>query len=146
MSNRWGGWFVASILRQHNIGIWWGGFKNVAANVMAYVTFLNLIFVAPVAYTMVVDPWLEERGLSLPFFSFMGILFLGLALIFVLEFKVSIPSIYHFWNEQWWQHKNPMRKEMASQKKRLKGMEKDLGELKSMIMELTKNAKQNSGD
>lgn len=114
------------IFRQHNVGTWWGAFKNVASNVMAYVTFLNLIFVAPVAYTMVVDPWLTKRGFSLPFAAFMGILFLGIALIFVLEFKVSIPSIYHFWNEQWWQHKNPMRKEMKALNKRMKAMERIL--------------------
>ena len=146
MSNSWGGRFVASVFRQYNIGTWWGGFKNVAASVMTYVTFLNLIFVTPIAYTMVVDPWLAERDVSLPFFAFMGIVLLVVVLIFILEFKVSIPSFYHFWNEQWWQHRNPMRKEMNSQKKRLKGMEKDLGELKSMIKELSKNAKQNSGD
>ena len=146
MSNRWGGRFVASVLRQHNIGAWWGGFKSVASNVMSYVILLNLILVAPIAHSTTVDPWLSQRGIQMPLFVFMGLIMLGIVLIFILEYKVSIPSVFHFTNVQWWQHKNPMRKEMLVQKKQLKGLGKDVGELKSMIRELTENAKQNNGD
>jgi len=142
----WGRKLASNIFRQHNVGVWWGGFKNVATSVMAYVTFLNLIFVAPVAYAMVVDPWLTEQGVTLPFSVFMGLLFLGIVLIFVLEFKVSIPSTYYFWNEQWWRHKNPMRKEMGNLKKQVKEIRKDLSELKSLTRELVKNAEENRSD
>lgn len=120
-----------SIFRQYDIGVWWGGVKNVAGSVVAYVTFLNLIFVAPLAFKMVVYPWLSERGIELPFFVFMGVLFLGIAVIFMVEFKITLPSFYRFWNEQWWEHNNPMRRKMDAMDKRmdkrLKAIEEALG-------------------
>lgn len=114
------------ILRQYSIGNWWGAFRNISTNVMSYVIFLNFILVAPIGYSMAVAPWLEARGVPMPLIVFMGIIMLGILLIFVLEYKLSIPSQYSFWNDQWWRHNNPIKDKMDKMDKRLKAMEKTL--------------------
>ena len=112
--------------RQYNIGNWWGGFKNVASSATIYITALNLILLAVTAYGTTIAPWMWRKGISMPFVVFLGIILLGILLVFAFEYKLSIPSIYSFWNEQWWRHDNPMRRKIEDMDKRMKKMEKIL--------------------
>jgi len=107
------------ILRQYSVGNWWGAFRNVSTNVMSYVIFLNFILVAPLGYSTAVAPWLEAHGVPMPLIVFMGIIMIGLLLIFVLEYKLSIPSQYSFWSDQWWRHNNPLKEKMEKIDKKL---------------------------
>lgn len=115
--------FRELIFRQHNIGNWWGAFKNVAAGATMYITIINLLLLTVTAYGTTIAPWMQGKGLNIPFVAFLGIMFLGVMLVFAFEYKVSMPSLFSFWNDQWWKHDNPIRRRMDKMDKRLKKIE-----------------------
>lgn len=101
-----------------------------------YITILNLVLLTVTAYGTTIAPWLQGKGLHLPFVLFLGVIFLGVVFVFAFEYKVSMPSIFSFWNDQWWKFDNPIRVKMEKLDKRLKKIEKALERIE----------KQNSGD
>ena len=130
---------LSAIFRQHNIGNWWGAFKNVAAGASMYVTFINLCLLIPTAYATWFAPWMFEKGVNLPFIIFLGVILLAIAIVFAFEYKVSIPSAYSFWNEQWWKHSNPIRNKMADMDKRLEKIEKALESIAKRQKDVTEH-------
>jgi len=130
---------ISLLLHQHNVGAWWGGFKNVAGGAGIYITIINLMLITVTAYATTIAPWTQSKGLNISFIAFLGVILVVILLILAFEYKVSIPSTFQFTNIQWWQHKNPMRKEMVSLRKQLKGLKKDIDDLKSIIEELRKD-------
>ena len=115
---------IALLFRQYGIGNWWGAFKNVAAGSSMYVTIINLVLIAVTAYGTTIAPWLQGQGLNIPFITFFGVLFMIVLIIFAFEYKLSIPSQFSFWNDQWWRHNNPIKRKMDKMDKKLKAIGK----------------------
>ena len=133
---------VERVMHQYHVGAGWGAFKNVAGGTTMYVTFINLCLLIPTAYATWFGPLMLSKGVTLPFVVFLGVIVLGIAVMFAFEYKVSIPSMFHFANAQWWEHENPMRKEVDIMEAQLTGLKKDMDELKSMIEKLGEKDKQ----
>ena len=111
---------VNLILKQNSVGgKWLGGFKQVASGATMYVTFINLALLAVTAYGTTVAPWMQGKGLNIPFAVFFGIIFLVILIVLGFEYKVAVPSNFIFWNDQWWRHDNPIRNKMNNLEKRL---------------------------
>jgi len=116
--------FLKRLMQQHTIGgKWLGGFKNVASGATMYITFINLVLLAVTAYATTVAPWMQGRGLNIPFVVFLGVILGIILVVFAFEYKVSVPSNFIFWNDQWWRHSNPIRRKMEMLEARLKKIE-----------------------
>ena len=117
------------LLRQHDIGRWWGGFRTVASNTSMYITLFNMALLVPMAYVTWVAPWFLEREIVFPFGIFIGVIFFGGMSILLIEYKLLTPSGFSFWNDQWWRHNNPIKKKMNKMDRRLKAIEEAIRRL-----------------
>ena len=111
-------------LEQKNIGRHWGGIKQVAQQLSFYVQILNLALIGVVAYHTTITDWCSRLGISITLWKFGCAIVFLLCLAAVLEYKFTIPSFYSFWNQQWWEHDNPMRKEMEALRKEVRSLKK----------------------
>lgn len=112
---------MGKFLEQKNVGSWWGGFKQSVAQLNFYMVFMTLVMVAVGFWNDNLSTLLASWGLDIPFWVF-GIFIITILVIGLLfEYKVSIPSFYSFWAEQFWKHKNPMKKELESFRKEVAG-------------------------
>jgi len=109
------------------LGIWWGAAKLVVQHANIYVQFLILAFSGVSAY-YVMSQWLLSKGLQLPFWVFaLSVATVVLALV-LFEWKLGLPSMFAAWNDQFWEHKNPLRKEVEELHKKLNEIRKVLDE------------------
>ena len=109
--------FLLSLLRQKNIGDWWGGIKFVSSQVSLYVTVLNLVLLTITAYYTSISPWLHGRAIAIPFWVFILSIVALLAVVMVIEYKMSLPSFFSFWNSQFYQHGNELRTDIEALQK-----------------------------
>jgi len=115
------------ISHQYKGAKWWGMFKNLGQHVTFYVTGMVLMFSAMTAYSTTIFPYLSGKGVNLPFWAFAVTMVALLGVMMLFEYKVTLPSFFTFWNEQWWSHNNPLRAEMAEVNKRLDAIDDALG-------------------
>ena len=109
--------------------MWWGAIKLVAQHANIYIQFLILSFSGVSAY-YVISQWLLSEGVALPFWLFaLAVALLVLALI-LFEWKLGLPSMFAAWNNQWWEHGNPLRKEVKELHKKLDEIKEKLDERK----------------
>ena len=96
------------LTKQYNLGIKFGGFRILVANVMFYVAMVNFLLISVTAYsTTLRDP----IRLYLPWFNFP--IFAGIMVIFfivgaVIEHKFVIPAVTRYSNSQIAKHENPI--------------------------------------
>ena len=90
-----------------------------ASGATMYVTFINLLLLAVTAYGTTVAPWMQGKGLNIPFVIFFAFILLIVLVVLGFEYKVAVPSNFIFWNDQWWRHDNPIRRKMNNMEKRL---------------------------
>jgi hypothetical protein len=115
---------VDSILKQHNIGMWWGGLRNTVSNATMYLSLFNTALLIPMAYVSWVQPWFSSAGVEFPFWAFLvGISVLGV-IVLLVEYKLFTPSNFEFWSDQFWKHgSNPITKRLDKQDERLERIE-----------------------
>lgn len=121
------------ILKQHNIGIWWGGLRNTISNATMYLSLFNTAMIVPMAYVTWVQPWCEKMGWDFSFIWFLVVLFVMAVIVLLVEYKLFTPSNFEFWGEQFWKHgSNPMNERMDR-------LEKKVDELKELISKYEKS-------
>jgi hypothetical protein len=119
-----------NILKQSNLGKfgkWWGAFRNLGQYVAFYITFANFFMIFMTWYVLI-NPEMQKIGIFIPFFVFAAVMLLGLIIAMVLEHKFTLPNYFTYWNSQWWQHGNPLPKEIDDIKKQLNKIEAKLNE------------------
>lgn len=99
---------------QKNVGNWWGGFKQVATQLSLYYQVLVLALILPTAYTTTLAPWLHEHNISIPFWVFAASAVGLLVVVGIAEYKLSLPSYFSFWNQQYYRHDNPLVKDVKA--------------------------------
>lgn len=107
------------IFKQYDIGQWWGAAKSTFANASIYMAIFNTAMIVPMAYVTWISPWLQLQGMSMPFWVFGGIILVGATVAMLFEYKLSLPSIISFGNEQNWKHDNPIRAKLNNIEKRM---------------------------
>ncbi len=116
------------LLKQsHILGAWWGNLKLVAQHTNLYIQIFILSFSGIAAYG-VLSGQLHEWGYVFPFWLFATVVLIVLFTLAFLEWKLSLPSVFISWNRQWWDHKNPLRKEVKELHKKLDEIKKALDE------------------
>ena len=118
--------FIDLLLKQHDIGQWWGGFRSTVSSASLYITLFNTALLVPMAYVTWVQPWSVENGMNLSFWLFVLIILIAGILLLLFEYKFFTPSGFSFWTGQFWKHQNPIRKEFKGLEKRLKKIEEML--------------------
>ena len=115
------------LFKQTNIGKWWGAFRNLGSYVTFYINIVNLFVLLINTYIL---GYIIKTSSPIPIWLVIVIavfLFLLLLIIaMVLEHKYTIPSFMTYWNQQWWQHNNPLPNELAKMQKQLDRIEVEL--------------------
>jgi hypothetical protein len=116
------------ILRQSTaFGSWWGNIQNVATHMNIFIQFSILGFSSIAAYGVFSDG-LRERGYNIPFWLFALAGTTALVTLALFVWKFTMHSMFAAWNQQWWEHNNPLRTEV-------KEIKKELAEIKKLIKE-----------
>jgi hypothetical protein len=107
------------LFSQRNMGRQWGIFTQVAGQLAIVMGIMNLFLIAVTAYNTTLAGWMIEHGVDLGGWLFLGILVGILVVASVLLYKFGLPSVFSFWNDQFYRHDNPMRKDLVDIKKLL---------------------------
>ncbi len=113
-------------LTQINTGQWWGGFKAVVSSASSYASWVSMGMQAVVLYT-VTSPMMNEKNISIPFWTFVLIIAVFAISILIFEWKVTIPSAVKFTNSQTYKHENPIRRDLEMIKEDMKLIKNKLG-------------------
>lgn len=97
-------------MKQVNVGPWWGRFLQSISQLSLVVGLLNLFLLL---MTMTTSEgfryFMTAHGLNIP----MEWIFVAVAVLLViallLAYKYSMASSFEVWNEQWWNHRNPLK-------------------------------------
>ena len=129
------------ILSQTKAVNWWGRFRYVAQFVSFYFLILTAITASGTFFYTVIKPWLKMTfDIDLGIFLFYGILGVGLVIVLLFEYKVTMPGWQATWNQQWWRHDNPMRQKFEANDEKQEKIEKDLKLIKKAL-----NIKEDNG-
>jgi len=115
---------MSFLTKQYNLGIKFGGFRILVANVMFYVAMVNFFLISVTAYsTTLRDP----IKLYLPWFNFP--IFVGIMIAFfivgaIMEHKFIIPAVTRYSNSQVAKHENPIMQNTVQILAKLEEMEK----------------------
>jgi len=121
---------VNIILKQHDVGIWWGALKNTISESSFIITVFNMIMLIPTFYVTALAPWALQNGIEIPFWIVIVSVIVAGVLVLLVQYKVFTPSSFAFWAKQFWEHgDNPIIKKMEEQDNRLDKMEKMIEEL-----------------
>ncbi len=117
------------MIKQTNIGNWWGAIMTLAGRLNIYVSMMNLILIAFFAYPSVTGFIVNYTGIVIPFWLFILVIILSPFIIMILEYKFSLPSYIAFNNQQAYAHDNPIRKDIED-------MQEDITEIKGLLDKL----------
>lgn len=105
------------MFKQTNTGKSWGYIAQVASQVSILIAVVNLLLIAVTAYNTTLFPWLKIHGLSLPFWLFLTMLFVFMLISSLFLYKFAVPSFFSAFNDQFYKHDNPMRKDIDELKR-----------------------------
>jgi len=118
-SNAWG-----RLTKQHNIGSWVGGLKDIFTRALFYVTAINFLLLAATAYhTTLRDALLERQLAWMTFPVFIGLLLVLILVLMVVEYKLILPSTMAYLNAQVYKHENPIRRQLNRIEETLKALQ-----------------------
>jgi hypothetical protein len=120
-----------------SLGTLWGEFKILSGMISFYVTGGTFIFGSITAYP-VVSAWLHQKFIVIPFWQYILAIFVGIALILLVERKVSLPGYYRKSNQLVWNNDNPMKTEIEAIRQENKELKSQLSDIQKMIEGLTK--------
>ena len=116
--------------KQINIGSWWGKLVLSASQIGIILSMTTMFLAGIGAFAPVRDWAVAELNWDLKLWQFgaliFGVILVGLAMAHVF----GMVSYMSEWSKQWWDHENPMRKEMQAQEERLT---RRIGELEAAI-------------
>lgn len=131
---------TGKIFKQKNIGKQWGMFAQVAAQISIFVGMLNLLLISVTAYNTTLSPWFAAYGIHLQLWMFVVIIAGFLGVMSILLYKFALPSVYSFWNDQFYRHDNLMREDIET----LKKDSKQIRETNEEILKILKERKENA--
>lgn len=106
------------LAQSDKLGAVWGNLKLIAQHANIYIQLLILAFSSISAYS-VIGKWALELGIQLRFWMFaVGACVLVLGAV-LFEWRFGVPSSFISWNHQWWEHRNPMRRELETVNRKL---------------------------
>ena len=108
-----------NLTRQTDIGKWWGLGKLLAQHIMTYVQFIQLAMVGGTFYLVVTD-----KAPSIPIWLLALITVVLVLGMILFEWKFGWPSYFGVWNQQVWEHNNPLKKEIEAIRKELREIKK----------------------
>jgi len=111
------------IFKQKKTNRLWGIFVQVAGQLGILIGILNLFMISITTYTVSFAPWLQQHNIHLGVLGFIGILVFLLVSTFYLIYKYALPSFFSSWNNQFYQHDNPIRADLKRIKKQLSDIE-----------------------
>lgn len=118
------------VLKQHNVGIWWGALKNTISESSFVITVFNMIMLVPTFYVTVVSPWCLDNGIQFPFWIMVVAIMAVGVIVLLVQYKIFTPSSFAFWSDQFWSHgDNPISKKQKEHDERLANIESKLEEL-----------------
>jgi len=110
------------IFKQHKMGKSWGHLMQVAGQIGYVITVVNLCLLIITTSTL-----LQTRGVMVPVWllGLLAVIIIGIAGILI--FKFGLPSFFGAWNQQFYKHDNPMRKDLEEIKKQLAELRNEKG-------------------
>ena len=126
------------MIKQINIGNWWGALMTLAGRLNIYYSTISLVLVAFFAYPTVSGFIVNYTGISIPFWIFILIVILAPVVVMILEYKYSLASYIAFNNEQAYKHDNPIRRDLVKLQKDSTTTKKDIKEMKKILNKLSK--------
>jgi hypothetical protein len=117
------------MIKQINIGNWWGALMTLAGRLNIYISMINMVLISFFAYPSVSSFIVNNTGISIPFWAFILIIIITPFVVMVFEYKFGLPSFIAFNNEQAWRHDNPRRKDIES-------MQRDITEIKRILIDI----------
>lgn len=120
---------IKRLLRQTAVSGHWGAVKQSAIQMGIYITMLNVVLLSITAYS---SDWVQEfivKRYGINLLMFEGVIFGLILVMLVFTWKVDMPSFFKSWNNQFWTHDNPLRKDVDRIKKQLDRMDKRLEDL-----------------
>ena len=111
------------ILKQHKMGKSWGNLMQVAGQIGYVITVVNLCLLIITTSTL-----LQSRGVMMPVWllGLLAVIIIGIAGILI--FKFGLPSFFSAWNDQFYKHDNPMRKDLEEIKRQLAELKNEKGD------------------
>ena len=132
---------IKAIIRQYDIGQWWGGFSNAFSNIAMFITLFNTLLIIPMAYVTWFTPWASGLGLVIPFTVFISVIFVVGIVMLLLGYKVLTPSGFVFWAAQFWKHNNPLRKKLNKIEKNQDNQDKRLSAIEETLNRIEKQTR-----
>lgn len=135
------------VFRQFNIGIWWGGFRNLLQQANFYFLLITCVSTVIMLNFTVINPWLADNfGIHVPFFAVLIVAMVALLLLLLFEHKLTMPSYFEYWNNQWYKHGNLLKERLDIRDKEIDLQHKQVcdkidcieAELKKLRMALLK--------
>lgn len=102
---------TARLSKQHNIGRSWGYFLHIIGQMGMVTQLVNLCLLIVTTATV-----LQTRGVMVSIWLLGFLVALTLLSAGVVIFKVGLPSYFSAWNQQWYSHDNPLRKDIEQLK------------------------------
>jgi len=102
------------LFKQHKMGNSWGHLMQVAGQIGYVITVVNLCLLIITTSTL-----LQTRGVMVPVWmiGLLAAVVIGIAGLVI--FKFGLPSFFGAWNQQFYKHDNPMRKDLEEIKRQL---------------------------
>ena len=125
---KWEGvmFILSRFLKQYKIP-WVGGFKDVVAQLIFYVSIVNFTLIVVTAYNTTLRDFILQWLPGFKLWMFFAILIIILFGLMVLEYKFIVPSLYSFRGKQMFEHQSKVMDELIKTQKALKRIEKRLG-------------------
>jgi hypothetical protein len=103
---------------QYNIGKWWGRLLLAAGQISMVISLVTLSFAGVAAYPTV-KGWVSMIGWDITLWQFglIIVVIIGASLIFAWMFGMK--SYFNQWNDQFWNHDNPMRLKLEALEKKI---------------------------
>lgn len=121
---------IKKLFRQTAVSGRWGSIKQSAIQMGIYITMLNVVLLSITAYS---SDWVQDfivKRFGLNLLTFELIIFGIIICMLIFTWKIDMPSFFKSWNNQFWMHDNPVKKELNEIKKQLDRVENELKELK----------------
>jgi len=121
------------MLKQRNIGTFFGMGKIVIGQVSPYINWISFGLVGLMSYYTTVSPIFVGWGIQLPFWVFILGLFLIAASIVFVEWMFLLQSYFGASNVQSWESENPQRELMEKMERDILENTKGITEIKQML-------------
>lgn len=112
---------INRVTKQRNLGNVIGYILQVMMQMTVPMGIINMILLIITTSTA-----LQQKGYLIPMWLLGLVVISVLVLAGLLVFRLVLPSFFSAWNDQFWQHNNPIRDEFLNINKRLSSIEEKI--------------------